>query len=177
MENEIIKLSKTKSEAIKKLYGYYNGSTQKKFNKFVIENNININHLRSKPLKYELIKKICPVCEREFETKLGHRNEKITCSYSCSNTYFRSGEKNPNWKQERYRTTCFEYHKKECIICGENKIVEVHHYDENKKNNSPNNLIPLCPTHHQYVHSQYKNEVLHKIKKYKQKFDETVRIS
>lgn len=58
---------------------------------------------------------------------------------------------------------CFHYHKKECIICGENKIVSVHHYDENHKNNNPENLVPLSPTHHQYVRSKYKNEVIDKI--------------
>ena len=38
-------------------------------------------------------------------------------------------------------------------------MVEVHHLDENHKNNSPSNLIPLCPTHHQYWHSRYKEEI------------------
>ena len=26
-------------------------------------------------------------------------------------------------------------------------------------NNDPANLIPLCPTHHSYVHSRYKDEI------------------
>lgn len=56
------------------------------------------------------------------------------------------------------------------MICGENKIVAVHHYDENRKNNSIENLIPLCPTHHQYVHSRYKEEVMDKINKYRNQF-------
>jgi hypothetical protein len=145
MEKEIIKTSKTKSEAIKKIYGYYNGRTQLKFKNFVIENKINIDHLKSKPSKYEKVLKRCPVCGNEFETKVGNKEEKTTCSYSCSNTYFRSGTSNPNWKDESYRSTCFEYHNKECVICGENKIVTVHHYDKNHNNNEPKNLIPLCP--------------------------------
>ncbi len=177
MEIEIIKSSKTKSEAIKKLFGYYNGRTQKKFETFINENNISIDHLKSKLSKYEIVIKVCPVCKKEFETKVGSKDEKITCSYSCSNTYFRSGENNPNWingldstAKNAYRRLCFEHHKKECVICGENKIVAVHHYDENRKNNSPENLIPLCPTHHHYVHSQYKNEVFEKIEEYRTKF-------
>ncbi len=28
--------------------------------------------------------------------------------------------------------------------------------DENNLNNNPSNLIPLCPTHHQYWHSNFK---------------------
>ena len=179
MENEIIKSSKTKTEAIKKLYGYYNGRTQKKFQDFVNQNNISIEHLKNRLSKYEIIIKVCPVCTKEFKTKVGNKEEKTTCSYSCSNTYFRSGQNNPNWgngedgnEKNGYRRICFDNHKKECIICGENKIVAVHHYDENKNNNSPENLIPMCPTHHQYVHSRYKNEVVEKIDEFRNNFIE-----
>ena len=174
MEN-IIKTSKTKSEAIKKMFGYDNGSNRKKFELFVNENGINIEHLRSRELIYERILKDCPVCNKSFETSIGNRDEKFTCSHSCSNTYFRSGENNPNWgkyseTKNGYRRLCFEYHKQECVVCGENKIVAVHHYDENHNNNLLDNLIPLCPTHHQYVHSRYKNEVLPIIEEYRNKF-------
>jgi hypothetical protein len=170
MEINLIKNCKTKSEAIKKLFGYYNGRVKKEFEIFVIENNINIEHLKSKPSKYENITKDCPVCGNTFETKLGSKKEKITCSHSCANTYFRSGELHPNWKDESYRSTCFEHHNKKCVICDENKIVTVHHYDENHNNNKPENLIPLCPTHHQYVHSRYKDEVINKIEDYRYRF-------
>lgn len=108
---------------------------------------------------YEPIEKDCPICGTKFTTGKDSPREKITCSHSCANSYFRSGVNNPNWKEHSYRTTCFHFHKKECIVCGEDKIVEVHHLDENNKNNSPNNLIPLCPTHHQYWHSRYKEEI------------------
>lgn len=168
----IINNSLTKSEAIINLFGYYNGRTKKMFDKIVSENNINIDHLKKRKTKYKLLIKNCPVCGLEFETKVGNKEEKTTCSHSCSNTFFRSGSSNPNWKIESYRSTCFEEHEKECIVCGENKIVEVHHYDENKKNNTPENLIPLCPTHHQYVHSRYKDEVIVKIEKYRNNFIE-----
>ena len=173
MEKSIIENSQTIAEVIKKLYGYDNGSTRKKFLKYVEDNNLDISNLRSRELKYPTIVKNCPVCGNNFETKKGNRDEKITCSYSCSNTYFRSGNSNPNWKDESYRTTCFFYHKKECIICGEDKIVTVHHFDENHNNNSPENLIPLCPTHHQYVHSKHKNEVIDKINFYRDFFIKT----
>ena len=83
---------------------------------------------------------------------------------------FRTGENNGNWKQETYRSTCFLHHKKECIICGEKNIVAVHHMNENKNDNRPENLIPLCPTHHQYVHSSYKHMVLPQIEKYIEEF-------
>ena len=170
MEKEIIKSSKTISEAIHKLYGYYNGYTRKKFFKLIDEENINIEHLSSRPCKYEVITKICPVCGKEFITNSGGQRSKVTCSHACSNSYFRSGRSNPNWKDDSYRSTCFEQHKKKCIICGEDKIVSVHHYDENRKNNNSENLIPLCPTHHQYVHSKYKYLVIERIDEYRDDF-------
>lgn len=46
----------------------------------------------------------------------------------------------------------------------------VHHFDENKKNNTKENLIPLCPTHHQYWHSRYRFLVEGKIVKYIKNF-------
>jgi len=175
MEN-IIKDSQTFSEAIIKLYGFDNGTTRRKFQTLISENKYDISHLKSRNLKYKIITKKCPVCEKEFETQVGSKNETTTCSYSCSNTYFRSGKNNPNWKEipdseERlYRKICFNYHEKKCIICGEEKIVTVHHYDENHKNNEPSNLIPLCPTHHHYVHSKFKNEVIGLIDDYHNNF-------
>ena len=84
------------------------------------------------------------------------RTTKGTCSRSCANTYFRSGENNGNWKQDAYQSTCFLHHGKKCVICDEANIVDAHHLDENKANNDPSNLIPLCPTHHRYWHSRYK---------------------
>lgn len=175
MENEIILKSETLTDAIKKIYGYDNGKTRKVFLEMVRERNINIEHLKSRITKYKKETKICPVCGEPFETQIGNREERTTCSHSCSNTYFRSGNNHPNWgklseTKNHYRRICFEHHKKECVICGENKIVAVHHYDENKKNNKPENLIPMCPTHHQYVHSQYKDEVIKKINNYREKF-------
>jgi hypothetical protein len=104
------------------------------------------------------IEKVCPVCGTKFTTPKSKPS--TTCSHGCANTYFRSGENNGMYKKgNNYRTICFIHHKKECIVCGENKIVAVHHYDENHNNNDPANLVPLCPTHHQYIHSKYANEI------------------
>ena len=109
-------------------------------------------------------KKECPICGKSFISK------SVTCSYACANAHFRSGENHGNWKESTYKTTCFAYHKKECVVCGELNIVEVHHYDENHNNNSHENLIPLCPTHHQYFHSRFKYIVVDKITEYRNKY-------
>lgn len=105
-------------------------------------------------------RKECPVCGEYFSGK------GKTCSHGCANTFFRSKENHPNWNNNSYRSTCFQYHPKMCIVCGEDKIVAVHHMDENRKNNSPENLIPLCPTHHQYFHSRYRHLVINRIEDY-----------
>ena len=113
-------------------------------------------------------RKLCPVCNKEFFGK------STTCSHSCSNTYFRHASKGGQKfktddqlaKADRYRDLCFRHHKKECIICGESNIVTVHHINEDHFDHRPENLVPLCPTHHQYWHSNYKYLVDKSIKAY-----------
>lgn len=123
------------------------------------------------------ITKTCPICGNCFETKLGHKKEKTVCSHSCANTYFRSGKLNPNYKNDdelngvaSYVIICFRYHEKKCVCCDEKNIVEVHHYDNNKKNNKPENLIPLCPTHHKYWHSKFRSLIRSIIDEYVENF-------
>jgi hypothetical protein len=123
------------------------------------EKDIGSNTFKAHEIKCEGFKQ-CPICSKKY---LGNTK---TCSYSCSNKFFRTGENNGNWKQDTYQSTCFLHHKKECVVCGEDKIVAVHHLNENHKDNRPENLIPLCPTHHQYFHSRYRNIVEPKIISY-----------
>ena len=106
--------------------------------------------------------RLCEVCEkpvRNFKTA-------VTCSYSCSNTKYRSGENNPNFGSNHYRAICFRYHEKRCIICGEENVVAVHHYDYDHENDDPRNLIPICPTHHHYLHSEYKYKIVKEVDAY-----------
>ena len=110
---------------------------------------------------------------------MGSKKEKQTCSYGCANTHFRSGDNNGMYKSwteysdeldgywpGAYRRICFANHDKKCIICDEINIVAVHHYDENHKNNDSANLLPLCPTHHNYMHSRFKELIEPKIIEY-----------
>lgn len=154
-------------------------SNYKKLKDLISKYNIDTNALELKKKrcrdKYERIIKKCPVCENEFEAKKGHPKEKVTCSHSCSNSYFRSNENNPNWKgigTIRHRDVCFRFHDHKCVVCSEDKILDVHHLDHNRNNNIPENLIPLCPTHHRYWHSEYRNEVEDKILDYVEKIKE-----
>jgi hypothetical protein len=169
---KIIQSSHSKSDVCRKLNLPVNGSSIRKVNKIIKDNNFDISHfnLKFNQTKYPFIKKICPVCDLEFITQKNHRREKTTCSYSCSNTFFRSGEKHGNWNKNAYRSTCFLYHEKKCVVCDEDKIVTVHHYNKNHKDNDPRNLVPLCPTHHQYIHSKYSNLVIDKVDEYVKNF-------
>ena len=167
---KIVKESNSKSDICRALGIPVNGTGMRKVK--ILIKDYDTSHFGSTRYKkkYPYIIKECPVCGNGFETQLGHSKEKQTCSYACSNTFFRSGENNGSFKhgKRNYRTVCFLNHKKECIIkgCGENNIVEVHHYDEDHTNNDPSNLVPLCPTHHKYWHSGFKNLVEEEVHEY-----------
>lgn len=144
------------------------GYRRKIIKEFIKTHDIDTSHfnMQIKKKKYEKIVKNCPICESQFSTRKHPTKEGITCSKSCAATWFRTGEDNPNWKNKSYRNIAFRFHGKKCAVCPESKILDVHHIDENRENNTKDNLIPLCPTHHRYIHSKYKNEVLDKIMEY-----------
>ena len=67
---------------------------------------------------------------------------------------------NQNGTINTYRSVAFRLYKHECAICGWNEdtdILQVHHIDENRQNNTASNLIILCPnchaklTSHKYI--------------------------
>lgn len=162
---DIINQSSSIAQVVKKVFGYDNKYSREQVKIYIETNKIDVSHF-GKNKKIQRTNKECPVCLKKFETVINHKHEKITCSHSCANTFFRTGKNNPNWKDTSYRTTCWEHHKKECVVCGENLVVAVHHHDENHNNNSPENLVPLCPTHHHYVHSKHRHLVIDKIENY-----------
>lgn len=115
--------------------------------------------------------KSCIVCGKNFtftdRIKTKRYKEKKYCSRSCANN------RQEWWKNKatHYRTIAFQNHDKACVICGFDKIVTVHHIDENKKNNKPENLIPLCPNHHEMIHcNKWKKEVQPIIDKWQKEF-------
>lgn len=94
--------------------------------------------------------------EKQFPSK-----EKYFCSRSCANSCGGKAKSKKHHTDDsvKYTTVAWRYHKRKCCVCEETKIVAVHHLDENHSNNDPKNLVPLCPTHHQYMHSKYKFEI------------------
>ena len=166
---KIVKESVSKSEVCRKLGIAGNGTGLRKISTLSEQYGVDISHFSHKAAmnkfnsKYELIIKSCPVCGATFEALKGHKKEKTTCSYSCSNTFFANKR---NWpeKYTRYTTICFKKWPKRCVLCGYDKVVAVHHIDENHSNNDIDNLVPLCMNHHEEIHHKlYKEETQQKL--------------
>ena len=70
--------------------------------------------------------------------------------------------------RQKYHNISGELYKfitKEYVVCGFNKITELHHVDMNHKNNAVENLTCLCPNHHKMVHHRaHQKEVFDALK-------------
>ena len=93
-------------------------------------------------------KKICPRCKRlKVLHARGH------CG-GCYTYVFRLDEaKAYNYK--KYHNISIELYRKitkQCLLCNFDKAVELHHVDDNHSNNSPENMVGLCPNHHKMIH-------------------------
>ena len=107
-------------------------------------------------------KKICERCEDEFvwtgREKTNSFEKAKYCSRSCSN-HRGSGldwAELRNTELTQYKTICFAHHAKKCVVCDERNIIAVHHHNEDHYDNRPENLVPMCPTHHEYMHSSFR---------------------
>ena len=43
---------------------------------------------------------------------------------------------------------------KECLLCGFDKVVDLHHLDRDHTNNARENMTGLCPNHHKMLHDE-----------------------
>lgn len=170
---KIVSTSLSKSEICRKIGLPKNGTGLRHVTKRIDELKLDISHFSTpkdrgvKLRKHQHIKKDCPVCGTKFDAIVGSKREKQTCSYACSNTLFRSGDNNGQFKNgiSNYRSRCARKYKEECIICGWSISVDSHHIDENHNNNDPDNLVFLCPNHHRMAHlKEYKDQILLEIK-------------
>ena len=109
--------------------------------------------------KIEEHKKNCERCGKEFIFVGRVKTKKYEGAKFCSRSCANNRQEWWNDNLTNYRTIALKHHAEECIICGFNKIVAIHHIDENKQNNSPRNLVPLCPNHHEMVHSKWRSEI------------------
>ncbi len=132
---------------------------------------------------YSVKKQVCSPCHKKY---FWVRKKRI-CEGCKKNTYLHSKKlckkcydlKIPKSKKEemnkkrnakRFNLNIKYYKKltKKCVLCGFNLFTHLHHIDFNKKNNSVNNLICLCPNHHALAHyKKYKKEIFKKLLKLK----------
>jgi len=117
-------------------------------------------------------KGLCNVCYKNYGTRLiickqcKEKKNHMAKGY-CGNCYrkrfYYDNTKASNLRRY-YGDLSLERWKeitKECVSCSFNKIVDVHHIDENNKNNSKSNLIGLCPNCHKLIHmGQYRQEII-----------------
>jgi len=136
---------------------------------------------KHRKLKYSFQKKVsCKFCNKQFTVSNIKKHEQYcymnplnirrcpNCNEIIKNNRIKTCSKKClrelTGNKECHRAICFKYYKKECLVCKECNVVDVHHLDGNHINNEPNNLIPLCPTHHMYLHRGFDHLIIAKIK-------------
>lgn len=101
--------------------------------------------------KYTLCE--CGYCHKTFKRLKSELSEQNFCSLECGNKYkniIRSDFNNGVY----YRRNAFLQYEHKCAVCGwdkDERVLEVHHIDENRDHNEISNLIILCPTCHKYL--------------------------
>lgn len=102
--------------------------------------------------KYQEVE--CAYCHKKFKrlkselakSKSGY----VYCSHECGNKHKNLLRYNSEDGTE-YRRNAFLNYPHKCAACGydaDERVLEVHHIDENRKNNKIENLIILCPICH-----------------------------
>ncbi len=106
------------------------------------------------------IKRKCAWCGKEVERTPSQINKNKTGYVYCSREH---GNLHKNFLRKlsgewdnssNYRTKAFNAYEHKCACCGwceDERILEVHHIDENRDNNELDNLIILCPTCHRKI--------------------------
>jgi len=112
-------------------------------------------------IAWEPPKGICKRCKREMKV-----HAKGLCG-GCYNFVFHLERIKSHSYKKKYNLDHKTYKKitKSCFVCGFDKVVDLHHLDENRENNSEENLLGLCPNHHKMVHDfRYRKEMRENLK-------------
>ena len=95
---------------------------------------------------------VCSYCGKEIrrlKSDLKTSSGYVYCSRECGNRH--KAELTKRNDSNAYRRNAFEHYEHKCAICGWNEdiaLLEVHHIDEDRTNNTVVNLIILCPICH-----------------------------
>ena len=130
-------------------------------------------HCKEEERKKEQISVICEYCGKSFRIQkskyITSETKKFFCSRECKDKAqsIDSGEQFDFLRPDHYKDGKYYYRNRalrkygeKCECCGYNEdidFLEVHHIDENRENNSIENLIVLCPlcrkklTTHKYI--------------------------
>jgi hypothetical protein len=136
-------------------------------NTFLKTNSIEFKNHTQKTIEFEV--RNCVHCGKEFSVSLHDKSKYkvLTCSHSCSGAY-------PEYIKRRvvnkigseaksYPIVAKRAGLTFCCICGEKEVVDIHHLDEDRTNDSIDNLVALCPTHHAYMHRGKSDLILDKL--------------
>jgi|SRR5208337_470498 len=97
------------------------------------------------------VKKNCVCCGNEYERHFSAiiRGNSKYCSHECRIKYAVM-EKSPQWKDGycRYRQLAYSKYPKVCSHCGSLERIEIHHINNNRRDNRLENLMPLCRSCH-----------------------------
>jgi len=109
--------------------------------------------------------KPCAYCSKEVKRSKTEaaksKNGNLFCNRSCAtsfnNTAYKSRENNPNWVDGAgsYRSMALKTNEHACAKCGYDEcpeILEVHHINEDRSNNTLDNLLVVCPNCHTKIH-------------------------
>lgn len=102
-----------------------------------------------KKLKWSPKIQTCKRCKRKLAL-----HAKGLCP-SCYNYLFHPDSTKAYNQRKRNNVDLKTFRRvtEKCVICGFDKVVDLHHIDSNKENNSPKNLVGLCPNHHRMIHN------------------------
>lgn len=98
----------------------------------------------------------CGRKKRSMDVMLRRKREHPETVIGCGSGGNQQGEKNHNYKNglSHYRDNFLKWNPDicQCEICGSVDYLVVHHVDQNRKNNKPENLMMLCRSCHAQVH-------------------------
>lgn len=103
----------------------------------------------------------CANCGKELRKRNSdikkNKSGNFYCSKQCGNEHKNKvREESGEWDNSTssYRKRAFETYTHKCCVCGwdeDERILEVHHIDEDRANGSINNLCIICPTCHRKI--------------------------
>jgi 5-methylcytosine-specific restriction endonuclease McrA len=108
----------------------------------------------------------CATCGKEVwkpnsqiaRSKTGNMFCSRSCANSLNNTLFKSGANHYAYSGSNYREKALNIYPHKCMVCGydeDERILEIHHIDENHSNNEISNLSVLCPNCHRKITLHY----------------------